>query len=223
MGTEETSSQNDPTTDLSSEQPTFWQSRYQDRRTPWDLGTVAPPFVSFYTRNQQTLVPGKMAVLGSGYGHDAAFFAQQGFDVTGFDYVAEAVSEARSRYGQWARFEQADIFQLDPQLYGTFDYVLEHTCFCAIPPHQRPAYVDVVHHLLKPHGYFIGLIWADVDEDGPPYPSTTEALRTQFSPFFRIDRIEVPQDSVEDRQRQELFCVFQRTDTLPLSVLTTQV
>jgi hypothetical protein len=31
---------------LTSDNPEFWESRYQEQRTPWDLGEVAPPFVA---------------------------------------------------------------------------------------------------------------------------------------------------------------------------------
>lgn len=194
--------------DTTSDRPEFWQSRYQEKRTPWDLGTVAPPFVTLLQKYKTTLQPGKMAVLGAGYGHDAAFFGQQGFDVVGFDYVDEAVKEATQCYGQWSQFIQADIFSLGSEYTGAFDYVLEHTCFCAIQPHQRPEYVQVVQRLLKPGGHFIGIIWAFVEEDGPPYPSTLEEIQALFKPNFEIELIEIPSNSVEERQEQEILCLF---------------
>jgi SAM-dependent methyltransferase len=188
----------------------FWQSRYQEHRTPWDLGTVAPPFVDLLAKPPFPMVPGYMAVLGAGYGHDAAFFGQHGFQVSGFDIVPEAVQAATKRYGQWARFVHADLFSLAPEYNGQFDYVLEHTCFCAIPPDRRPEYLAVVKRLLKPGGYFIGLIWAMVDrEDGPPYPSTEAEIRTLFDVAFQQHLCVVPSHSVPLRQGQELLCLFQ--------------
>jgi methyl halide transferase len=190
-------------------QAEFWQPFYQQNDTPWDLGKVAPPFVSLLKQRQADLPPGKMAVLGCGYGHDAAFFGQQGFDVMGFDYVPEAIAGAQERYGQWATFQQKDIFYIEPELNEQFDYVLEHTCFCAIVPALRQEYVSVAHRLLKPKGRFIGLIWADVPhESGPPFASTTDEIKTLFEPQFRVDEISTPNDSINWRNQQERLCLF---------------
>ena len=74
--------------------PTFWAEKYHpDYRPPWDLGRAAPPFVTFLAAHPE-LKPGKTAVVGSGLGNDALFFAQQGFEVTGFDFVEAAVAGA---------------------------------------------------------------------------------------------------------------------------------
>jgi methyl halide transferase len=195
---------------LTSNQPEFWQTRYQAQQTPWDLGQVAPPFKVFVETHQTQIKPGKLAVLGAGNGHDAAFFGQQGFDVTGFDFAPDAVSGATARYGDWARFVQADIFNLDSAYEQQFDYVVEHTCFCAIWPKRRQEYVATVNRLLKPGGYFIGLIWAFLPDDGPPYPSTPEEIQTLFLPIFECQRLELTPHSVDLRQNQELFCLFQK-------------
>lgn len=193
-----------------SEQREFWRVRYQEGQTPWDLGSATPPLASLPESGADWLKPGKMAVLGAGYGHDAAFFGQRGFDVTGFDYVPEAIQEAATRYGRWARFVQADIFELGPEYDGQFDYVLEHTCFCAIPPKRRTDYVREVERLLRPGGYFLGLIFAFVDPDGPPYPSTEAEIRALFASGFELLGCEVPVNSIPARQGRELLCRFRR-------------
>lgn len=194
--------------DLPSDKIAFWQSRYKENHTPWDLGTVAPPLVTLYQEQLSHFNLGKMLVVGCGHGHDAAFFGQMGVDVTGIDFVSEAIEAATKDYGQWARFLQADLFDLPPSFLGQFDTVLEHTCFCAIPPQRREDYVQAVSTLLKPKGTFIGLFWAFVDEDGPPYPSTPEEIERLFSPYFTIESLILPKDSVAERRNQELLGVF---------------
>lgn len=189
---------------------TFWQVRYQTGETPWDMGQVAPPFVTLLETHKNQLKPGRMAVLGSGPGHDAAYFGQQGFEVLGFDYVAEAVTASTAQYGQWAKFLQADIFELPKTESGRFDYVLEHTCFCAISPSRRAEYVSVVSQLLKPGGYFLGLILADISPPGPPFPSTTEEILSLFQPFFECHELTIPENSLPRRAHQERLCVFQK-------------
>jgi SAM-dependent methyltransferase len=204
------SSETAPT--LRPDDPEFWKSRYREKNTPWDLDQPAPPFVSFLERHAEKFPPGRMAVLGAGLGHDAAFFGRHGFEVTGFDYACEAVMKAGERYGGDARFQQADIFRLPEETCGTFDYVVEHTCFCAILPKQRPAYVEAAYRLLKPGGKLIGLFWAHQQEGGPPYRTDEDELARLFSHRFVLDSVERPENSVEGRAGQELLCVMTRRE-----------
>jgi len=176
----------------------FWQGRYEAADTPadlpWDLGTIAPPLQHYIDAHGQALGLGRtpaptLASVGCGLGHDAAWCAQQGFSVTGFDFAPGAIEGATARYGELATFVQADIFDLPAQYHGVFDVVLEHTCFCAIPPNRRADYVQAVKQLIKPSGWFVGLIFSPDDPDGPPYPSSPEELRALFSPVLTIETL----------------------------------
>ena len=46
-----------------------WQRHYDENDLGWDLGQVAPPFVSLFENN--IIVPGKTLVPGCGRGHEA--------------------------------------------------------------------------------------------------------------------------------------------------------
>lgn len=165
----------------------FWENRYESENTPWDLAGPSPHFVAFLKQRPDFFVPGKMAVLGAGRGHDAALFAQAGFEVTGFDYAPGAITLASELYGKFVNFTQADIFALanpDSSYRHAFDYVLEHTCFCAILPAQRADYVRSVENILKPGGYLLGIFWEHNDMDGPPFRTTEAELRQAFGPGF---------------------------------------
>lgn len=165
----------------------FWEGRYEAENTPWDLAGPSPHFVTLLNRKPDFLQPGKMAVLGSGRGHDAALFANNGFEVTGFDYATGAIKLASELYGKSVRFEQMDLFQLaDPEnpYRQMFDYVLEHTCFCAILPSQRADYVRSVLNILKPGGYLLGVFWQHAEDDGPPFSTTENDLKTFFASDF---------------------------------------
>ena len=167
----------------------FWQSRYESGQTPWDLDQASPHLISLLDDPPVWLTPGKMAVLGSGRGHDAALFAKAGFEVMGFDYAPGAIQEAQRRYGDIAQFRQMDIFDLaNPHSpwAGQFDYVLEHTCFCAILPNQREAYLASVKNILKPGALLIGVFWEHADPDGPPFSTTEAELKAYFEPEFEF-------------------------------------
>lgn len=167
----------------------FWQTRYTSGNTPWDLDGPSPHLLELFSQPPSFLKPGRTAVPGSGKGHDAALFGKNGFDVIGFDYSSGAISEASHRYGQIAKFEQTDFFTLaDPASPWSkqFDYIVEHTCFCAIQPDDRASYARAAANLLKPGGYLIGIFWEHRELDGPPFSTTVAQIQEVFLPAFEL-------------------------------------
>jgi methylase of polypeptide subunit release factors len=76
--------------------PAAWEQRYQDGTTRWDLGHPAPAFQALL-ESADAPNPGSALVLGAGRGHDAIFFAQQGFDVTAVDFAPSAIQALREQ------------------------------------------------------------------------------------------------------------------------------
>ncbi len=188
----------------------FWEGRYQESHTPWELNEPAPPFVHLMQTRAAGFPPGKMAVLGSGRGQDAGLFGHLGFEVTGFDYAPSAVRIATEQFGDVARFEQADIFKIPESCNGTFDYVLEHTCFCALHPDLREDYVGLAARLLRPGGRFIALLWAHNEWGGPPYRVSRQEIFNLFSPAFDLTELLRTPHSHPSRRNEEYLAVFTR-------------
>jgi SAM-dependent methyltransferase len=187
----------------------FWEGRYQEGTTRWDIGQPAPPLISLL-QSDQAPKPGRLIALGCGRGHDALWFAANGFDVVGVDFAPSAIAackDAAAASGLPARFLQRDIFDL-VDLAGQFDYVLEHTCFCAIAPEQRQDYLRVVRDLLAPGGEFIGLFWAHPRPGGPPYGTSLAEIRTLFSPDFEVSHLQPVDNSVPARRDEEYLARF---------------
>lgn len=191
----------------------FWEKHYNEGTTRWDLGQAAPPLISLLN-SPQAPSPGKVAVLGCGRGYDALLFAQHGFEVIGFDFATSAIADATalsqtSRIK--AKFLQRDIFDLpaDPNY---FDYVLEHTCFCAIDPSQRPAYVKLVKDILQPQGELIALFWAHTRPSGPPFGTTLTEIEQLFAADFEIICLTQVTNSVPQRQNEEYLGRFRKKD-----------
>jgi methyl halide transferase len=197
----------------------YWENRYIEGTTGWDLGQAAPPFVSLLD-SQAAPKPGKIAFLGSGSGYDALLFAQKGFEVMGFDFAPSAITESvalraiasatelAQNNGISAQFLQRNIFDLPAEFPHYFDYVLEHTCFCAIDPSDRLAYVNLVKSLLKPSGELIALFWAHNQPGGPPFGTTTAEIRQYFEPDFKINSLTLANNSVSQRQGDEYLGRF---------------
>jgi SAM-dependent methyltransferase len=188
----------------------FWEGAYQEGRDGWDLGGPTPVFQRLLRSGE--LAPGRMIVLGAGRGYDAREFARHGFAVTAVDFAADAVHEMRARADVQAPVEilQADIFALPRMLDGTFDFVLEYTCFCAIDPARRGDYADLVARLLKPGGLFIDLAFPiGGHAGGPPFAVSTEEILDLFrARGFTLVRRESPDDSIADRRGHEELLIL---------------
>lgn len=187
--------------------PHFWESRYQEGSDRWDLGKAAPALVEF-VRSEDAPPPGKTLVLGCGRGYDALVFAQAGYDVIGVDFAPSAIAAAKT-FAQQAnlpvKFLQEDIFHL-PQSYSHhFDYVVEHTCFCALPLEKRTDYIDLVHSLLKPGGELIAVFFTHQRPGGPPYGIQPSEITDLFTPRFKVLQLDPIQNSVPSRQGEEHF------------------
>lgn len=189
----------------------YWEQKYQGKNTRWDIGEAAPPFVSLLSSSDAP-APGRIAVLGCGRGYDAVLFAKYGFEVIGFDFSTSAIMEAE----KLARvtncdimFSQRDIFDLPVEFEGYFDYILEHTCFCAIEPEQRLSYVQVASSILKSKGQLIGLFFTHSRSGGPPFGATPEEIRQYFQADFKINSLIPVVNSVPSRQEEEHLGLFE--------------
>lgn len=183
----------------------FWEKCYQEGSDRWDLRQAAPPFISMQ-ESSTAPSPGRMAVLGCGRGYDALLFASHGFDVIGFDFTDTAITDAKNlaeTANSKAQFLQRDIFELPKEFENSFDYVLEHTCFCAINPSQREDYIQVVKSILKPNGKLIGLFYTHNRPGGPPFGITTDQIRNYFQKDFEINSLLPVTNSISSRKGEE--------------------
>jgi SAM-dependent methyltransferase len=191
---------------------TFWEQRYQEGSARWDLGQAAPP-LRHLLEQSTVLTPGKAVILGCGRGHEALLFASHGFEVIGVDYAPSAIAaatQAADKRGLAANFLQCDIFDLLPEYEAQFDYVVEHTCFCALEPSLRDRYVDLASALLKPKGQFIGLFFTHNRPGGPPYGSSPQEIRQRFERRFEIGTLALTPHSVASRHQEEHLGMFQK-------------
>lgn len=196
-------------TDLTA---TAWNDKYQSGDDRWDLGYAAPPLVNLLTSSQSPK-PGRIAVLGCGAGHDALLFAEAGFEVVGFDFAETAIDRAtvaaQSRNLSNIQFIQRDIFNLEHEFDNSFDYIVEHTCFCAIDPLLRSEYVQVVKRLLSPEGCLIGLFYTHNRPGGPPFGVKPKEILDYFKTDFKIISFEQATDSIDRRKNEEYLGIFQ--------------
>ena len=195
--------------DLSS---TAWDQRYQTGDAPWDLGFPTPPFVNLLSSSEAPKT-GRIAVLGCGGGSDALLFAEAGFEVMGFDFAQTAIDRANARATDRGiknvQFLQRDIFDLETEFANEFDYVLEHTCFCAIDPELRSRYVQLVHSILRPQGQLIAIFYTHGRSGGPPFGVKPQEVLDYFEPQFDRILFKPATDSIDRRKGDEHLAIFQ--------------
>ena len=183
---------------------TDWEGCYQKQEFPWDKGEPSPGLVDFLSAEKE-LGQGRVCVPGCGLGHDVRAWAQAGFDATGVDISPTAMTMATEKTSVGAghaSFEVADFLKATPE--QPYDWLFEHTFFCAIQPDQRAAYVDAVARWLKPGGQYLAVYYLITDPDGPPFPSTRKGILEQFSETFELRREWVPR-SYPNRTNLELM------------------
>ncbi len=194
-------------------QASFWAQIYADGGDRWERGEPAPPLARWVT-GPDAPPPGRALVPGCGRGHEALMLAAAGWQVTGLDLVAAPLADARAAAAgrgleERVRFEQGDFFARSTELAGSFDLMLEHTCYCAIDPKRRDDYADAAVRVLAPGGRLAGLFWACGNDSGPPWACSQEELEARFGPRLEIERLEPAVGSFDNRAG-ELFMIARR-------------
>jgi methyl halide transferase len=183
-----------------------WEHRYQTGDMPWEKGEPSPGLVDFLSTLQKPAEHTTVAVPGCGTGHDVRAWAAAGFEAHGFDMAPSAirlcVEKTKGTGLSNAHYHLGDFLRDSaPQ---QFDWLFEHTLFCAIERDERDDYVRAVVRWLKPGGQFLAVHYLIPDEAGPPYGTRREELMRRFSPHFELLKEWVPR-SYPNRTGLELM------------------
>ena len=196
---------------------TDWQHHYETGDTPWDRGSPAPALVQWLKSHR---LHGRVLVPGCGHGHDLTALDGSGASqVTGLDIAQGAVAAAKSRIASLPNVSVAhgDFFEYaHGNGRGQFDWMFEHTCFCAIDTTRRDDYVNAAVSALKPGGALLAIFylrpWEEGEDQnqGPPFASTIEELDRRFGPHFSVLDSYVPDVSYPGREGRELLRLLKR-------------
>ncbi|NDV62288.1 methyltransferase domain-containing protein [Puniceicoccales bacterium CK1056] len=194
------------------ESDAFWEGRWQSGHTPWDHGRPAPPFAEFV--QNEGAPTGEILIPGAGSGHDVRFFAELGARVTGLDIAPSAIEVAQARNPcPGARYMLGDILNPAPELHRQFDWVVEHTCLCAMEPKFWPAYAAAIPKLLRPGGHFLALFYRNPHDDaGPPFGIDEATIESLFEPRFSLLKAGVPKQAYESRAGREELRLYRLSD-----------
>ena len=185
----------------------FWDVRYQEQFTPWDAGRVPALLVEHMAKSAS---PRAALVPGCGSAHEAAFMAQQGWNVLAIDFSPAAVAAARVVLGVHAdRVREADFFGggLEP---GAFDFVYERAFLCALPRRLWADWGSRMAELICPGGLLAGFFFFDDGERGPPFGLHGGELEPLLTPHFKLEEEALPADSIAVFQGKEKWMAWRR-------------
>jgi len=191
----------------------FWRTRYQESRTPWDLGEPSAPASGLAAGH---LAPAsRVFIPGCGRGHEVLLLARQGHAVLAVDFAPEAIAELRARAeaeGLAPDIRLLDIFAVPSDLDGTFDAVLDLACLVALGPTRFADYEALVWRLLKPGGKLLAVLMEVAGVRPPPFSISLATAQALFPPpRWRLAAHEPVQPRDPRRPGPETTAVFVKT------------
>lgn len=188
----------------------FWNDRWQNRQTGWDIGAPAPALAAYISQLADTNL--RVLIPGCGNAHEAEHCLRNGIaHVTLLDIAPDLVATLRERYR--ASIEAGRLSVICADFFehtGQYDLILEQTFFCAISPDLRPQYVRHMHRLLRPGGKLVGLLFNRDFDGGPPFGGNIPEYRTLFEPFFQLRTLAPATNSIAPRAGTECFLIAEK-------------
>lgn len=183
----------------------FWDQRWIDQQTGWDVGDVSAPLKAYFDGLKDKDI--RILIPGCGNSYEAEYLNKKGFkNVLIIDISEHAIASFRNRCPDFPQEHIlfGDFFELEDD----FDLIIEQTFFCAIHPELRDRYVAKMRDLLKPGGKLVGVMFDFPLESGPPFGGCKEEYVERFSKHFSNISIERAHNSIKPREGREFWVTF---------------
>jgi hypothetical protein len=187
----------------------FWTECYEQDQAGWDIGVASTPLVTYIDQLENKDL--KILIPGAGNGYEAEYLFQNGFkNVFVLDIAKIPLDNLLARIPDFPSEQliHQNFFDHD----GQYDLILEQTFFCALDPKLRQDYANHIFKLLKKGGKLVGLYFCFKDRpmnQGPPYNGTLQEYLTYFT-AFDVKKFGVCYNSIQPRDENELFAIFQK-------------
>lgn len=142
---------------------------------PWDTGVSPPELLNFLQNHKRSTPqsgrvdkPGRAIDIGCGTGTNMITLVRAGWNVLGVDFAPRAIRLAGQKVteaGVQAELLVKDATKLQG-INGPFDLAFDPGCFHGIPSEGRAEYLEQLHRILAPGGFWLmyGFLKPDVDQ-----------------------------------------------------------
>lgn len=181
----------------------YWEKRWENKETGWDIGYPSPPLKEYIDTLKDKSI--RILIPGAGNAYEAEYLHQKGFVNTFIvDIAGQAIKNFLKRYPS---FPPSQALEEDFFVHtGQYDLILEQTFFCALLPSFRERYVKKIHELLVNGGKLAGVLFnCKLNKDHPPFGGDITEYTQLFSPYFSSLKISPCYNSILPRQGQEVF------------------
>lgn len=193
-----------------------WNDSYASGEPlPWDTGTPDPLLVAMI--QSHAIKPGRTLEVGCGFGTNAIYLADHGFDVVGIDVAPVAIENARARAHGRCRFETLDF--LNEAAPGPpFQFVFDRGCFHTFDEEgERVRFAQNVAGVLVTAGIWLSLIGSTEGprrDGGPPRRSAREVMNA-IEPALEILELRSGEFSVRGEELKAWLCLSRKRATPP--------
>jgi len=197
----------------------YWNDRWLNDNTSWDMHQVSPPLQSYFSqltdRSVDILIPG------CGNAYEAGWLLDHQFtSVTLIDISPTLTGRLRQKFPT-IPIITGDFFEHS----GQYDLIIEQTFLCSLDPALREKYVEHTHTLLKPRGKLAGLLFdrnfgvsqnspgnlpfgsSQTSPCGPPFGGHKDEYQTLLEKKFEIKTLAPCYNSIKPRAGTELFLI----------------
>lgn len=153
---------------------------------PWADLAPNPNLIDWVTKQNLVGKEKTALTIGCGYGDDAEFLAERGFNVVAFDISSTAILECKRRFqNSQVSYQVVDLLNPPNSWLQSFDFVLESYTLQVLPPELRFLAISKISSFVAPSGQLL-VIARGREESDPlgemPYPLTRRELE-QFKNF----------------------------------------
>lgn len=180
----------------------FWEQRYINQQTGWDLGKISKPLKEYIDQIKDKHL--RILIPGCGNAYEAEYLVKSGFtNITIVDISENLTSKLKEDFSKEPSIQVINEDFFDHK--GQYDLVLEQTFFCAIDPLLRNKYAVKMKDLLNPNGKLVGLLFNREFDGGPPFGGSLQEYKDLFSNYFSEIAIEPCFNSEIPRKDTEVF------------------
>jgi len=172
----------------------FFRVAYRFGPKPWDSG-VPPPELIEVIEGARRLPAGRALDLGCGTGTTTVYMANNGWQMTGVDFVPRAIRAARAKAAAASlsvAFLVGDVTRLHQYpIEPGFDLLFDQGCFHSLPEAAQPAYAREVTGMARSGATY--LLYAFGRQPGARRPRffpkgvTPDEVRARFSEFELVE------------------------------------